>query len=138
MRQFRFILLLTAAVVIVTNAGCKRQGSEAVEVAKALEQSFQAANPETKQAVAASVAAMNAAAGQAELSAKSAHYIEAMAPMKNLVAGGSLSREQVQAAKTVFQQVNKAVQKDPRLATKQMYDAQNALAQALYAAGVRP
>jgi hypothetical protein len=138
MRQLGFILAAALAALAVAGLGCKRKEAGAAKVAQALDHSFEAADVETKQAVAASAAAIAAAETKTELSAKSAQYIQALAPMRTLVARGNLSPEQLQAAKEVFAQVNKAVQSDRRLATREMYQAQSAMAQALFKAGMRP
>jgi hypothetical protein len=138
MRQVGFVLAAAMVAVTVAGLGCKRKEADAAKVAQVLDQSFKAADVETKQAVAAAAAAIAAARTQTEVSAKSAQYIQALAPMRSLVARGNLSQEQLQAAREVFAQVNKAVQSDRRLATREMYQAQSAMAQALYRAGMRP
>lgn len=138
MRQLASILAVVIIAITVAGLGCKRKEAATTKVAQALDQSFKTADVETKQAVAASAAAIAAAATKTEVSAKSAEYIQALAPMRSLVARGNLSPEQLQAARQVFAQVNKAVQSDRRLATREMYQAQSAMAQALYRAGMRP
>jgi hypothetical protein len=137
MRQLGFVLAAALVALTVASLGCKRKEAEAAKVAQVLDQSFKAADVETKQAVAASAAAIAAAETKTDVSAKSALYIQALAPMRNLVARGNLTPQQLQAAREVFTQVNKAVQSDRRLATREMYQAQNAMAQALYRAGGR-
>jgi hypothetical protein len=137
-RQLAFILAAALVALSVANWGCKRKEPDAAKVAQVLDQSFKAADVETRQAVAASAAAIAAAETKTEVSAKSAQYIQALAPMQTLVARGNLTPQQLQAARGVFAQVNQAVQKDRRLATREMYQAQNALAQALFRAGLRP
>jgi hypothetical protein len=138
MRQLEFVLAMALVAVTVASLSCKRKEADAAKVAQVLDHSFKTADVETKQAVAASATAIAAAATKTEVSAKSAQYIQALAPMRSLVARGNLSPEQLRAAKEVFAQVNKAVQSDRRLATREMYQAQSAMAQALYRAGMRP
>ena len=138
MKRLATLSYVVVAAVLCSFAGCKRKGADVAQVARVVDQSFKAAPAETKQVMQASVAAIKAAEGKTEVAAKRACYIDALVPVQNLVARGNLSRDQVQAARQVFVEVNKSVQNDRRLATKEMYQAQSAMAQALYRAGVRP
>lgn len=125
------------AGIILAGIGCGHKDDAATS--KALEKSFEKANPEVKQTVATTVQAIQSASLTQDVSAQKAHYIEALKPMKELVAQGNLSQEQTKAVVKQFNEVNKAIQKNPRLATsKELYNAQNEMAQALLKAGVRP
>lgn len=137
MRNFNLLTLGSVAGIILACSGCGHK--DATTDPKALEKSFEKANPEVKQTVTTTVQAIQAAAMTQDVSAQKAHYIEALKPMRDLVSQGNLSKEQTKAVVKQFNEVNKAIQKDPRLATsKELYSAQNNMAQALLKAGVRP
>lgn len=137
MRVSKLSFIVSAALVILADVGCGRKGPSAAETTQALEQNFKTAEPATRQAVAAATAAINAAA-TGDLDTQRSHYIEAVRPMANVVAHGKLSREQVQAVHKVYLQVHQAANQNPALVNKEFYEAQAALANQLYKAGVRP
>ena len=141
MWSFHHILLVSTAVATVACTGCGRKaGADTAPMdAKAVQQRFESAPPEVKQTVTASAQAIQAAATEQDISVKAAHYTQALQPMGRVLARGNLTKEQTQVLLNQFQQINKAVQNDPRLAAdKQLYQARNAAAQALHRSGVRP
>jgi len=138
MRQPDLTLLILTAALAAGGAGCKRQEAKVVEVTKVVDQSFKTAEPEARQVVAAAAVTLQAAAKESDIPRRREGYIQVLVPLKNMVARGNLSREQIQAIHKVFNEVAQAVQKDPRLNTKELYNAQNALAQALHEAGGWP
>jgi len=137
MRLLKLGFIGSVAVAIFAGIGCGHKGPSAAETAQALEQNFKAAEPATRQAVAAATAAINAAA-TGDVDTQRSHYIEAVRPMANVVARGNLSREQVQAVHKVYLQAHQAAKQNPALVNKEFYEAQAALANQLYKAGVRP
>lgn len=137
MKLFKYTIMAVTAASLTLSLGCGRKDADVAKAAKALEQTFKGSDPVAKQAIAATTEAIRAATTQPP-AVQQQHYIQALAPMRDLVVRGNLSKEQVQAVNKVFLEVAAAVQKNPGLATKEMYDAQNAMAKALYSAGVRP
>ena len=132
------LVVLGVLVALTASTGCGRKENKPVD-AKVLEESFKTAAPEVRQNAVATSQAIQAAAAATEASTKAQQYVQALQPLRQVVASGNLSREQVQLMLVQFQQVSKAVQNDPRLANdKALYDARNAAAQALYRAGVMP
>jgi len=137
MRLLKLGFIGSAAAAILAGIGCGHKGPSAAETTQVLEQNFKTAEPATRQAVAEATTAINAAA-TGDLDTQRSHYIEAVRPMAHVVARGNLSREQVQAVHQVYLQVHQAAKQNPALVNKEFYEAQAALANQLYKAGVRP
>ena len=96
---------------------CKKETH--VDASRALEQSFQASEPEAKQAVAS-----------ATTSLKAGKYIEAGRALDPVLAGRKLTPQQRQAVDLMFQQINQAIAANPSLDSKELYELRVKLAQA--------
>jgi hypothetical protein len=138
MPYLKIIPLGAAAAVLLALPGCGHKESSATDTTKALQENFKAADPQVQQAVAQATAAINAAAAAADLEAQRAQYIQALRPVTPLVGQGQLSKEQVKAVQQVYLHVQRAAQQNPKLNNKDFYQAQAALANQLYRAGVMP
>ena len=97
--------------------GCKKETR--VDASRPLEQSFQGAAPEAKQAL---------ASVQANLKAGS--YVEACRAIEPVLAGRNLTTEQRRAVGLMFQQVNQAIAANPSLESKELYELRVRLAHA--------
>jgi hypothetical protein len=90
-----------------------------VDASRLLEQSFQASEPEAKQAVAS-----------ASTSLKAGKYIEAGRALDPVLAGRKLTPPQRQAVDMMFQQINQAIAANPSLDSKELYELRVRLARA--------
>ena len=90
-------------------AGCKKQAR--VDATQPLQQSFQTAEPEVKQAVDTAIASL-----------KASDFPEATRALAPVVTSQSLTEPQKQAVGVALQQINRAVEANPALDTKEMYE----------------
>ncbi len=134
----KMILVSAAVAAMLASTGCGKKQASTVQVTQELRRNFKGAEPQAQQAVAQAAAAINAAAASADIGARRTQYIQAMQPLATVVGQGNLSKEQVKAVHQVFLQVHRAAQQNPTLNNKDFYQAQAALANQLYRAGVRP
>ena len=115
--SIRFSLLAVAAAALFI-VGCKKAAE--ADAAQSLQQSFQTAEPEVKQTIAA-----------VNTSLKSGNYAEAAKTLAPLVAGRPMTDAQKQAVGVALQQMNQAVAANPALDTKEMYDLRAKMFQAV-------
>jgi hypothetical protein len=94
--------------------GCHREGR--VDATRSLQQSFQASEPEVKQAIAT-----------ASSSLKAGDYTDAARVLNPVLAGRQLTAEQKQAAGLLFQQINQALMANPNLESKELYELREKL-----------
>ena len=93
---------------------------ERVDASRSLELSFQPAEPEVKQAIAI-----------ANTSLKSGDYTEVARVLNPVLANRELTPPQRQAAGLLFQQINPALEANPGLDSKQLYELRAKLHQAV-------
>lgn len=138
MQYLKIMLVGAAAATLLAGPGCGRRQTAATDATKALQENFKEADPQVQQAVAEATVALNAAAATADLEAQRAQYIQALRPVTPLLGQGQLSKEQVKAVQQVYLHVQRAAQQNPKLNSKDFHQAQAALADQLYRAGVMP
>src|SRR5262249_43245749 len=102
--KLTFLALLVLAVV-----GCKNE--HRTDATQQLQQSFQAAEPEVKQAIQI-----------ATTSLKAGNYTEATRALAPIVTRVDLRQPQKQAIGLALQQINQAIAQNPALDTKEMYE----------------
>lgn len=100
-------------------AGCKKQ-TEA-DASQPLEQSFQQAEPEVKQAIETVTANL-----------KAGNYAEATRALEPVIVGRPLTDPQKQAVGIALQQINQAIAANPALDTKEMYELRAKMFQAVH------
>lgn len=111
-----FLALALCAWFLATQ-GCKPKQESRMDASKPLEQSFQAAEPEAKQAIAAASASLQAG-----------NYVEAVRAMQPALTGRNLTPPQRQAVGLMFQQISQAVAANPSLDSKELYELRVKLA----------
>ena len=102
--------------------GCHREGR--VDATRSLEQSFQASEPEVKQAI-----------GTATTSLRAGDYTDAARALNPVLGGRPLTPEQKQAAGLLFQQINQALTANPNLDSKELYELRVKLHQGVTGGG---
>ena len=110
---------LAISACVLGGMGCKKPPEASVDASRPLEQSFQAAEPEAKQAI----AAVNA-------SLQSGNYAEAARAVQPVLTGRNLTARQRQAVGLMFQQISRAVAANPSLDSKELYELRVRLAKA--------
>ena len=96
---------------------CKKETQ--VDASQALEQSFQASEPEAKQAIT-----------KATTSLKAGMYVEAGRALDPVLAGRKLTAPQRHAVDLMFQQINQSIATNPSLDSKELYELRVRLARA--------
>jgi len=119
MKPLTVLSFFVVPALILSLVSCKRH-TEA-EATGPLEQSFQAAEPEIKQAIATVTASLNAG-----------NYAEATRALEPIVSGRALTDSQKEAIGLALQQINQAIAANPALDTKEMYDLRAKLFQAVH------
>jgi len=109
MKLFRVISLLVGLLLTPGLLSCKKRGG--ADATKPLQESFQTAEPEVKQAI-----------ETVNTSFKAGNYAEASRALAPVVATHNLTDPQRQAVGLALQQINQAVGSNPALDTKEMYD----------------
>ena len=112
------VALVLTAVLAAAGSGCNKK-SLTVDASQPLQESFQAAEPEVKQAIEA-----------ATTSLKAGHYAEATQALAPVVDARALTEPQKQAVGMAIQQINQAIAADPSLDTKEMYELRERMFQA--------
>ena len=115
----RFFSSLAICAGLFLGLGCKREPEARVDASQPLEQSFQAAEPESKQAIAAVSASL-----------QSGDFAEAARAVQPVLTGRNLTAPQRQAVGLMFQQISQAVAANPSLDSKELYDLRVKLAKA--------
>jgi uncharacterized caspase-like protein len=90
-------------------SGCKKQS--AADATQPLQQSFQTAEPEVKQAI-----------DTVNTSLRAGDYVEATRALAPVVANHPLTDPQRQAVGVALQQISQAIAVNPALDSKEMYD----------------
>jgi hypothetical protein len=104
-----FVLVATLAVALGLGLlGCSKQS--ATDASKSLDQSFQQAAPETKQAIQAVVASL-----------KSGDVLQAARTLAPVLDQGGLTAAQTQAVGGLLKQINDAIAANPKLETQELY-----------------
>lgn len=94
---------------------CKKEK----DATRPLEQSFQTAEPEAKQAIATVTSRLTAG-----------NYTEAGRALEPVLAGRELTPQQREAVGLMFQQINQAVAANPALDSQELYEVRAKLAKA--------
>jgi hypothetical protein len=115
------LLIVGLGCLILSGPGCKNKSEVAVDASEPLVESFQAAEPQTQQAI------QNVA-----VSLQTADYAEATRALAPIVTGGPLTDPQKQAVGLALQQVNQAIAADPSLDTKEMYELRKKMFDAVH------
>ena len=108
MRQFAFVSCFAALAFLVIS-GCNKHAK--ADATQALQQSFQAAEPEVKQAI-----------ESVNSNLKTGNYAEASRALAPIVTTRNLTDPQRQAVGTALQQISQAIAANPALDTKEMYE----------------
>jgi Tfp pilus assembly protein PilF len=109
---------LAAVVLALGLASCKKQAQ--ADATQPLQQSFEAAEPGVKQAIAS-----------VNTSLKAGNYTEATRALAPVVSRPNLTERQKQAIGLALQQVNQAIAANPALDTKEMYELRAKMYQAV-------
>lgn len=120
MKPFYLILILIAVAFTPCLTGCNK-GETKTDATQPLQESFQTADPEVKQAI----ATVNA-------NLKAGNYAEATKVLSPLVTGRPMTTEQKQAVGLALQQVNQAIAVNPSLDSKEMYELRTKMFQAVH------
>ena len=94
----------------LSSMGCKKKEAQA-DATQPLQQSFQTAEPETKQVI-----------QTVNTSLKAGNYMEATRALAPVVSRRNLTEPQKQAIGVALQQINQAIAANPALDTKEMYE----------------
>ena len=119
MKSFTFPSLFVLPLLAFYLVGCKKEVQ--TDATQPLQQSFQTADPEVKQAI----ATVNA-------SLKAGNYAEATKALAPLVTQRPLTDAQKQAVGLALQQVNQAMAANAALDTKEMYELRAKMFQAVH------
>ena len=122
MKAFSLVLRMTLAVVLVSFAGCNN-GPAKVDATKPLENSFQEATPEVKQAI-----------QMVNTSLRAQNYVEATSAVAAIISGRSLTDAQKQAIGLVLQQINQAMAANPKLDSAEFFKKRQQLFNQVYGA----
>jgi len=109
MKLIRILCCLAIGGCAIGLLSCKRNAR--VDASRSLEKSFQASEPEVRQAI-----------GTATASLKAGNYMEATRALQPVLARGMLTPEQRQAIALTLQQISQAVAANPSLDSKELYD----------------
>jgi hypothetical protein len=104
--SFTFAL---AAIFGLTLSGCNKEGQ--VDPTQPLQQSFQAAEPEVQKAI-----------QTANENFKTENYLEASKALAPVVSNRPLTDAQKQAVSLALFRINKAIEANPNLDTKELYE----------------
>ena len=107
-----FIALTSIAVLALAlgSMSCKKKDAQA-DATRPLQQSFQTAEPETKQVI-----------ETVNTSLKAGNYTEATRALAPVVSRRNLTEPQKQAIGVALKQINQAIAANPALDTKEMYE----------------
>jgi len=109
-KPFTVLSFVAASVLAASSLSCKKKEAQA-DATQPLQQSFQTAEPQVKQAI----ETVNA-------NLKSGNYAEASRALAPVVTGRNLSDPQKQAIGVALKQINQAIAANPALDTKEMYE----------------
>jgi len=117
MKHRRFLWLLVVPLLVLPASSCKKQVQ--ADATQPLQESFQAAEPEVKQAIEVATSSL-----------KAGNYVEATKALAPVVEQRVLTDPQKQAVGIAIQQINQAIAVDPSLDTKEMYELRAKMFQA--------
>jgi Tfp pilus assembly protein PilF len=109
MKPFTVLSLLVVPALALCMVSCKKDAQ--ADATQPLQQSFQKAEPEVKQAI-----------ETVNTSLKARNYAEATRLLSSVVTGRPLNDAQRQAVGVALQQVSRAIAENPALDTKEMYE----------------
>jgi uncharacterized caspase-like protein len=109
-KPFTVLSFLAASVLTVGSMSCKKKEAQA-DATRPLQQSFQTAEPETRQVI-----------ETVNTSLKTGNYTEATRALAPLVSRRNLTEPQKQAVGVALKQINQAIAANPALDTKEMYE----------------
>lgn len=107
------------AVLVIGLTACGKKAAPA-DASQPLQQSFQTAEPDVKQAITTATASL-----------KAGNYSEATRALAPVVTARPLNQAQIQAVSVALDQINHAVTSDPKLDTKEMYEMRQKMFQAI-------
>lgn len=128
-------LALAGLCGLMLGAGCGSRhdgGGTLAQVVAALERSYQSANPETQALATAAGAALRVAEAAADVETRRHHYVALFEALDRLVAAGRPNPKQLTAINRVWQRAQQALQREPGLEDKRLYDAQAALSERMF------
>ena len=109
MKPIRILLCLLIGGCAVCVLSCRKETR--VDASRPLERSFQASEPQVRQAV-----------GTATTGLRAGNYTEAGRALEPVIARGDLTLQQRQAIGLALQQISQAVAADPSLDSKELYE----------------
>src|SRR5436309_2845715 len=110
MKFTRFIACIVVGGGSLCMVGCHKQST--VDASRSLEQSFQASEPEVRQAI-----------STATTSLKAGNFKEMARAMDPILSGGrQLTPQQKEAVGLMFQQINQILTANPGLDSKELYE----------------
>lgn len=109
MKPFHALSFLVAAASALCLASCKKETK--ADATQPLQQSFQTAEPETKQVI-----------ETVNTSLKAGNYTEATRALAPVINSRNLTEPQKQAIGVALKQINQAITANPALDTKEMYE----------------
>jgi len=116
LRIFCCLALVGCATCLLS---CKRDAR--VDASRSLERSFQASDPEVKQAVETAGASL-----------KAGNYLAAARALQPVLARSTLTPEQRQAVALTVQQISQAVAANPSLDSKELYELRAGMFRAVH------
>lgn len=117
MKFFKILSGLALCGCALSLLSCKKEKQARVDASRPLEQSFQASEPEAKQALATVKASL-----------KAGNYAAAGRALEPVLAGRKLTPQQREAVGLLFQQISQAVAANPSLDSKELYELRVKLA----------
>ncbi len=125
MKSSTLCCLCVSAILTLVAVSCGRRETQ-VDATKALQQSFQAAEPEVRQAIQV-----------VNNHLKARDYTAAARALAPVVAQQRLTEPERHAVGVALQQINQAIAADRSLDTKEMYDLRARMFQAVHHGGSR-
>ena len=110
MKPFKALTFIAALALALGSMSCKKKDAQA-DATQPLQQSFQTAEPETKQVI-----------QTVNTSLKAGNYTEATRALAPVVSRRNLTEPQKQAIGVALKQINQAIAANPALDTKEMYE----------------
>jgi hypothetical protein len=117
-KALTLLALVSVAVLVGAAPGCKKKAVTA-NASQPLQESFQTAGPEVKQAIEVVTTSL-----------KAGNYAEATKALAPVVEQRVLTEPQKQAVGIALQQMNQAIAADPSLDTREMYELRAKMFQA--------
>jgi hypothetical protein len=118
-KGFLVLVPIMVAALGLGMLGCSKQATG--DASKLLDQSFQQATPETRQAIQIVAASL-----------KSGDFLQAAKSLAPVLDNGNLTPAQTQAVGAVLNQINDAIAANPKLNSQELYTLQEKMFQAVY------